>query len=100
MSRRRLLQILGQPFDVIWTIGDSISRGNSDAVGTTPTPDTVFQWNAGSSSLREITNLDLLEPVAAGAIGSQWPAAGTTYYSFTRKKPVFVNTGIGGSAFF
>jgi hypothetical protein len=100
MSRRRLLQILGQPYDVIWTIGDSISRGNSDAVGTTPTPDTVYQWDAGNSNLREITNLDLLEPVAAGAIGSQWPAAGTTYYSFTRKKPVFVNTGIGGSAFF
>lgn len=100
MSRRRLLQILGQPYDVIWTIGDSISRGNSDAVGTTPTPNTVYQWDAGNANLRMITNLDLLEPVAAGAIGSQWPAAGTEYYSFKRRKPVFVNTGIGGSAFF
>lgn len=100
MSRRRLVQVLAQPYDVIWTIGDSISRGNSDAVGTTPIPDTVFQWDAGNSNLRMITNTDLLEPVAASATGSQWPAAGSTYYSLLRRKPVFVNCGIGGSAFF
>lgn len=88
------------PYSAIWTLGDSNSRGNSDAVGTTPAAGTVYQWDAGSSNLRMITNLDLLEPVAAGAIGSQWPAAGTTYYNLTGKKPVFINTGVGGSAFF
>lgn len=100
MSRRRILQVLGQPFDVIVGVGDSISRGNSDAVGATPVPNTVYQWDAGNANLRMITNLDLLEPVAAGGIGSQWPSAGITYYSLTRRKPVFVNCGIGGSAFF
>jgi hypothetical protein len=86
--------------DVIWTIGDSISRGNSDAVGATPTANTVYQWDAGNSNLRMISNTDLLEPVAAGATGSQWPAAGITYHELTHRRPVFVNTGVGGSAFY
>lgn len=86
--------------DVIWTLGDSISRGNSDAVGSTPLTNTVFQWDDGNGQLRMITNTDLLEPVAAGGTGSQWPEAGKTYYELTGRRPVFVNTGIGGSAFF
>lgn len=85
-------------FDIIWIIGDSIARGNSDAVGTTPATNTVYQWDNGNSNLRMITNLDLLEPVAAGAIGSQWPDAGIYYHNRTKRKPVFVNCAIGGSA--
>lgn len=92
--------LTGSGYDPIWTLGDSISRGNSDAVGTTPIPNTVYQWDAGNSNLRMITNLDLLEPVAAGGIGSQWPEAGRTYFELTKRHPVFINTGIGGSAFF
>lgn len=93
--------LTGGGSDVIWTMGDSISRGNSDAVGETPPIlGSVKQWDAGNSNLRDITNLDLLEPVAAGAIGSQWPRFGITYYERTGRVPVFVNCGVGGSAFF
>lgn len=88
------------PMDVIWSLGDSISRGNSDAVGPTPTPNTVYQWNDSNGQLRMISNTDLLEPVAAGGTGSQWPQAGSTYYELTGHKPIFVNTGVGGSAFY
>lgn len=86
--------------DVIWTMGDSINRGNSTAVGPTPTYGTVKQWDNSSKNLRIITNTDLLEPVAAGAIGSQWPSFGIRYNFETKRIPVFVNCGVGGSAFF
>lgn len=86
--------------DVIWSMGDSINRGNSTAVGTTPIYGTVKQWNDSARNLRIITNTDLLEPVAAGAIGSQWPAFGIRYHFETRRIPVFVNCGVGGSAFY
>lgn len=92
--------LAGGGSDVIWTMGDSINRGNSDAVGETPILGTVKQWDAGAGNLRNITNLDLLEPVAAGAIGSQWPRFGITYHERTGRIPVFVNCGVGGSAFF
>lgn len=86
---------------IIWTIGDSNSRGNSTAVGTTPpVAGSVKQYDSANNNLRVITNLDLLEPVAAGGIGSQWPQAGATYFALTGNIPVFVNTGSGGSAFF
>lgn len=91
---------LGKGFelDPIAIIGDSVARGNSTAVGNTPTYNSTFQWDAGNSNLRVITNLDLLEPVAASAIGSQWPQFGDSYYQYTGRKAVFINCGIGGSS--
>lgn len=83
----------------VMIVGDSISRGNSTAVGPTPTANTVYQWDAGAANLRAITNLDLLEPVAAGGTGSEWPKFGIDFYARTGRKPVFINCGIGGSRF-
>lgn len=83
----------------VMIVGDSISRGNSTAVGPTPTTNTVYQWDAGNSNLRAITNADLLEPVAAGGTGSEWPAFGIDFYRRTGRNPVFINCGVGGSRF-
>lgn len=87
------------PYDVIAVIGNSVARGNSSAVGNTPHFNSTFQWDAGNSNLRQITNLDLLEPVAASAIGSQWPQFGESYYEQMNgnRKAVIVNCAIGGS---
>lgn len=82
---------------VIAIIGDSNARGNSTAVGSTPTAGTVYQWDEGAGNLRQITNLDLLEPVAASAIGSQWPRFGITYNALTGKIPVLVDCAVGGT---
>lgn len=90
--------LTGRSHSVIWTLGDSNSRGNSDLAGSTPVSGTVKQWDAGNARLINVGNNDLIEVIAAGAVGSQWPQAGTTYYTLTGKIPVFVNTGIGGSA--
>lgn len=82
----------------ILIIGDSVARGNSTDEGTTPGYNTVFQWDDGNSNLRMITNADLLEPVAASAVGSQWPQFGDSYYKFSGKKPVLINCAIGGAS--
>lgn len=81
-------------------IGDSVARGNSSAVGNTPPYNSSFQWDDVNSNIRMITNLDLLEPVAASAIGSQWPQFGESLYRYTggRRKAVFINCAIGGSS--
>lgn len=84
---------------VFMIIGDSKARGNSDAVGTAPAANTVYQWDAGSNAVIAVGSGDLLEPVAAGAVGSQWPAFGTAYYNRTGYKPVLVNCGIGGASY-
>jgi hypothetical protein len=94
--------ILGNPsqYFSVMIIGDSVARGNSTAVGNTPPHNSTFQWDAGNSNLRMITNLDLLEPVAASAIGSQWPQFGASLYQYTggRRKAVMINCAIGGSS--
>lgn len=89
-----------RPYYSVMIIGDSVARGNSSAVGTTPPFGSTFQWDAGNSDLRMITNLDLLEPVAASAIGSQWPQFGESFYRYTggRRKSVLINCAIGGSS--
>lgn len=85
---------------MILSLGDSISRGNSSAVGSTPTLGTVKAWDDGGNTTYDVTNTDLLEPVAASAIGSQWPRFGITYNALTGKIPVICNCGIGGTRWF
>jgi hypothetical protein len=85
----------GQRVIVAW--GDSNARGNSTAVGSTPTLGTVKAWDDGSNATYNVTNTDLLEPVAALAIGSQWPRFGITYNALTGKIPVICDVAIGGT---
>lgn len=89
-------------YRTIGIFGDSVARGNSTGPGTTPTAETVYQWDAGEANLREITDQDLLEPVAAtgGTGGSQWPQCGKDYYEATGLKPTFIDCAIGGSRFY
>jgi hypothetical protein len=93
--------LLGQKYEFVWwTIGDSNSRGNSDAAGITPAAGTVKQWDNTNGIVVNVGASDMLEVQAAGTVGSQWPQAGSTFYELTGQIPIFVNTGIGGSAFF
>jgi hypothetical protein len=86
----------GSNQQVIAIIGDSKANGTSDLVGPTPAANTVYQWNR-AGSVQTVTNADLLY---VNTFGSQWPRFGIDYYNATGYKPVFVNYGAGGSAFY
>jgi hypothetical protein len=94
-------ELLGNRYHYVWwTIGDSNSRGNSTAAGTTPVAGTVKQWDDTNGKVVNVGSSDMLEVIAAGTSGSQWPQAGRTFFELTGQVPIFVNTGIGGSAFY
>lgn len=95
-----LISAVGNAYATVMIIGDSVARGNSDAVGPTPTTDTVYQWDDGAGNVRMITNTDLLEPVAAGSPGSEWPQFGITFNSLTGRKPLMINCAIGGGGWY
>lgn len=88
----------GQRVIVAW--GDSNARGNSTAVGSTPTLGTVKGWDQTNQVTYNVTNTDLLEPVAASAIGSQWPRFGITYNAISGKIPVICDVAVGGTRWF
>lgn len=78
-------------YDLYILLGDSLSRGNSESVGPTPTADTVFEWNG--SAVVEVTTNDLAQAVT----GSMWPQHGILRNTARDKKILYVNCAVGGS---
>jgi len=86
---------------VFGLIGDSIGRGNSDAVGSTPPAGTVYQYDAATDSIVEVGATDLIEVAAIKTPnGSPWPRFGIDYNAATGLKACFACTAIGGGHFY
>lgn len=78
-------------YDLYIILGDSLSRGNSESVGPTPTEDTVFEWNG--SAVVEVVGGDLAQAVT----GSMWPQHGILRNAEGDKKILYVNCAVGGT---
>lgn len=81
---------------VIGIFGDSKAAGNSNGVGETPEPNTVWQY-IRTGSIGAVTNTDLLY---VNNTGSQWPRVGIRWYNGFGRQPIFVQNGLGGSNFY
>jgi len=84
----------------VWAIiGDSKAAGTSNAVGDTPSSNTVYQWDrtTGGGSIVTVGASDILY---VANTGSQWPNFGINYYNNTGIKPIFVNNGLSNARFY
>lgn len=83
--------------DVIWVIGDSLTRKrDTGAAGTTPAAGTVYQFYNGT--INEIGSTDIQQNDDPNTNwGSMWPDFGINYYNNTGRKPVLACSGQGGS---
>lgn len=78
---------------LFWVLGDSISRGTSEADGPNPNG-ALKEWNG--ASLETITDTDVWK----ANVGSQWPQFAITYKQLTGKNVIGVFSGSGGAEWY